>query len=60
MSFLDFHIVQQFKIDINEFSTDYEHPVLDPSITDNRFTANSNFDVSALYRNKIYAVQVIS
>lgn len=41
-----------FKIDINEFSTDYEHPILDPSITDNRFTANSNFDVSALYRNK--------
>lgn len=41
-----------FKIDINAFSPDYEHPVLDPSITDNRFTANSNFDVSALYRNK--------
>ncbi|MBE0392146.1 type IX secretion system membrane protein PorP/SprF [Flavobacterium sp. PL002] len=41
-----------FKIDINEFRPDYENPVLDPSVTDNRFTTNSNFDVSALYRNK--------
>ncbi len=41
-----------FKIDINEFNTDYEHPVLDPAVTDNRYTANHNFDVSALYRNR--------
>jgi hypothetical protein len=33
---------------IYEFSTDYEHP--SRTVTDNRFTANSNFDVSALYR----------
>lgn len=41
-----------FKIDINEFNPNYENPVLDPSITDNRFTTNNNFDVSLLYRNK--------
>ncbi len=41
-----------FKIDIDEFNPDFENPVLDPSITDNRFTSNNNFDVSLLYRNK--------
>lgn len=50
-----------FKIDINKFNPDYENPVLDPSITDNRFTANNNFDVSALYRNKgFYAALNVS
>ena len=41
-----------FKIDIDEFNNTIEHPILDPSVTDNRFTSNNNFDVSALYRNK--------
>ena len=41
-----------FRIDTGEFETDVEHPVFDPSITDNRYTANNNFDISALYRNK--------
>jgi type IX secretion system PorP/SprF family membrane protein len=42
-----------FKIDIDEFATDpYEHPVIDPTVTDNRYNANNNFDISALYRNK--------
>ena len=41
-----------FKIDIDEFNNTIEHPILDPSVTDNRYTANNNFDISALYRNK--------
>jgi len=41
-----------FRIDTGEFETDVEHPVFDPSITDNRYTSNNNFDISALYRNK--------
>jgi type IX secretion system PorP/SprF family membrane protein len=41
-----------FKIDINEFRPDVQNPVIDPAITNNRFVANNNFDVSALYRNK--------
>ncbi|MGO4772553.1 type IX secretion system membrane protein PorP/SprF [Flavobacterium sp. W22_SRS_FK3] len=41
-----------FRIDTDEFVTDIEHPVLDPSITNNRYTSNNNFDISALYRNK--------
>jgi type IX secretion system PorP/SprF family membrane protein len=41
-----------FRIDVDEFDTDVEHPILDPSITDNRYTSNNNFDISALYRNK--------
>lgn len=41
-----------FRIDIDEFNSTIEHPILDPSVTDNRYTANNNFDISALYRNK--------
>jgi type IX secretion system PorP/SprF family membrane protein len=46
-----------FKIDTDEFNTDpYEHQVIDPSVTDNRYNANNNFDISALYRNKNFFV----
>jgi len=41
-----------FRIDTDEFNTTIEHPVIDPSVTDNRYNANNNFDISALYRNK--------
>jgi len=44
--------INNFKIDIDEFNTTYEIPVLDPSITNNRFVSNNNFDVGLLYRNK--------
>lgn len=40
-----------FRIDTDEFATDIEHPILDPTITNNRYTSNNNFDISALYRN---------
>ncbi|TRX01679.1 PorP/SprF family type IX secretion system membrane protein [Flavobacterium gawalongense] len=40
--------INNFKIDINEL----DPPFYDPSITDNRFNSNNNFDVGALYRNK--------
>lgn len=40
--------INTFKIDINEL----DPPFYDPSITDNRFNSNNNFDVGALYRNK--------
>ncbi|MFV7236173.1 type IX secretion system membrane protein PorP/SprF [Flavobacterium sp. ZB4R12] len=46
--------INNFKIDINNFNTTYEIPVIDPSITDNRFVSNNNFDVGALYRNKSF------
>jgi len=41
-----------FRINTDEFNTTIEHPVIDPSVTDNRYNANNNFDISALYRNK--------
>jgi type IX secretion system PorP/SprF family membrane protein len=41
-----------FKIDIDQFNNTIEHPILDPAVTDNRYTSNNNFDISALYRNK--------
>lgn len=44
--------LNNFKIDIDKFNTTYEYPILDPSITDNRFVSNNNFDIGALYRNR--------
>lgn len=41
-----------FRVDINEFQPPYGDPTIDPSITNNRYTSNNNFDISALYRNK--------
>ncbi|KUJ61189.1 hypothetical protein AR687_14140 [Flavobacteriaceae bacterium CRH] len=47
-----------FKIDINNFTNDGNsggNPVnIDPSVTDNRYNSNNNFDISALYRNKAF------
>ncbi|WP_055094544.1 type IX secretion system membrane protein PorP/SprF [Flavobacterium aquidurense] len=43
-----------FKIDIDQFKPTAEMPVSDPGITNNRYLANSNFDIGALYRNKGY------
>jgi type IX secretion system PorP/SprF family membrane protein len=50
--------INNFKIDIDQFNTTYEIPVLDPSITNNRFVSNHNFDVGALYRKKDFYVSV--
>lgn len=44
--------INNFKIDINNFNTTYENPIIDPLVTDDRATSNNNFDVGALYRNK--------
>ena len=44
-----------FRIDTDEFNANPNDPnanPLDPSITNNRYTSNNNFDISALYRNK--------
>lgn len=40
--------INNFKIDISQLVPNN----FDPSITDNRFTSNKNFDVGFLYRNK--------
>lgn len=39
-----------FKIDIENFDTTFDIPILDPTVTDNRQVTNVNFDVGALYR----------
>jgi len=44
--------INNFKIDINNFNTTYETPIIDPYVTDNRSTTNNNFDIGALYRFK--------
>lgn len=46
--------INNFKIDIDKFDTTYDRPLPDPSITDNRFVSNNNFEVGLLYRNKSY------
>lgn len=46
--------INTFRIDINNFNTTTENPTIDPFITNDRRTANNNFDVGALYRNKGY------
>lgn len=50
--------INNFKIDIDKFNTTYEIPILDPSITDNRYVSNNNFDVGFLYRNKAYYISL--
>lgn len=43
--------INNFRIDIDNFNTTFENPTLDPFVTDDRATSNTNFDVGALYRN---------
>lgn len=44
--------LNNFRIDINNFNTTYENPIIDPFVTDDRRTTNHNFDVGFLYRLK--------
>lgn len=44
--------INNFRIDIDNFNTTYENPIIDPFVTDDRRTSNSNFDVGALLRYK--------
>lgn len=46
--------INSFRIDIGNFNSNYDHPVLDPAVTDDRATNNNNFDAGVLYRNKGY------
>lgn len=48
--------INNFKIDISNFNTTYENPIIDPYVTDDRATSNNNFDVGVLYRNKGFFV----
>ncbi|NCO63420.1 MAG: type IX secretion system membrane protein PorP/SprF [Flavobacteriales bacterium] len=48
--------INNFKIDINNFNTTFENPIIDPFVTDDRSTSNNNFDVGVLYRNKGFFV----
>jgi len=44
--------INSFRIDISNFNTTFEVPVLDPYVMDDRSTTNNNFDVGMLYRYK--------
>ncbi|MBP94132.1 type IX secretion system membrane protein, PorP/SprF family [Bizionia echini] len=44
--------LNSFRIDIEDFETNYESPIIDPRVTDDRSISNNNFDVGVLYRNK--------
>ena len=42
--------INTFRIDINNFNPNFETPIIDPFVTDDRSITNHNFDVGALYR----------
>lgn len=42
--------INSFRIAIEDFSTTYENPTIDPYVTDDRSVTNHNFDLGALYR----------
>ncbi|MBS7232934.1 type IX secretion system membrane protein PorP/SprF [Flavobacterium psychroterrae] len=48
--------INTFRIDTDEFNSTPNQPFIDPGVTDNRYNANSNFDISALYRNKNFYI----
>ena len=50
--------INTFRIDIDNFNTTYDNPVIDPFITDDRKANNNNFDVGLLYRFKNYFLSI--
>ncbi|OBX26977.1 type IX secretion system PorP/SprF family membrane protein [Gelidibacter algens] len=46
--------INSFRIDTQNFQPNFEAPVIDPYVTDDRAVNNSNFDAGVLYRNKGY------
>lgn len=46
--------LNSFRLNIEDFNSNYDAPIIDPYITDDRATTNSNFDAGVLYRNKGY------
>lgn len=42
--------INSFRIDIENFNTTYDIPIIDPTITDDRSINNDNFDAGILYR----------
>ncbi|WP_417876476.1 type IX secretion system membrane protein PorP/SprF [Winogradskyella sediminis] len=46
--------INSFRIDIENFNTTYDIPILDPTITDDRSVSNNNFDAGILYRWKAF------
>ncbi|MDH7912343.1 type IX secretion system membrane protein PorP/SprF [Winogradskyella sp. SYSU M77433] len=46
--------INSFRIDIENFNTTYDIPIVDPTITDDRSNSNNNFDAGLLYRWKAF------
>ncbi|REE25958.1 PorP/SprF family type IX secretion system membrane protein [Winogradskyella pacifica] len=46
--------INNFRIDIENFNTTYEIPIVDPAVTDDRGVSNNNFDAGLLYRWKAF------
>lgn len=44
--------LNNFRIDIDNFQTTIQNPIIDPFVTDDRRTSNNNFDVGTLLRYK--------
>ena len=50
--------INSFRIEIENFNTTYEIPIIDQSITDDRSINNNNFDAGILYRWKNFFVSL--
>ncbi|WP_178985320.1 PorP/SprF family type IX secretion system membrane protein [Winogradskyella helgolandensis] len=46
--------INSFRVEIENFNTTYDIPILDPAITDDRGISNNNFDAGILYRWKAF------
>lgn len=55
--FLSFGVsynINSFRIDIENFNTTNDIPIIDPAITDDRSFSNNNFDAGLLYRYRAF------
>jgi type IX secretion system PorP/SprF family membrane protein len=61
--FLSFGVsynINSFRIDIENFNTTYDIPILDPAINGDRAISNNNFDAGILYRYRAFYLSFIA
>ena len=58
LSFGASYNINNFRIDIDNFEGNFETPIVDPFVTDDRGRSNNNFDLGVLYRYKDFYTSV--
>jgi len=54
LSFGASYNINSFRIDIDNFESNFETPIVDPAVTDDRSRNNNNFDFGFLYRYRAF------